>query len=356
MLGPVKSRNRKLENLKSIWTVTSVNQELTAEPVRQIVGSMFVAVSERSSVIAGAAALMLMTAIASHTAIQIQAAPPVPSQTTANLEHVVIAVRDLAVATTSYERLGFAVTPGGSHPSGGTTGNGIFFSNGTYLELLTFYDREKAADLAEFLEEREGPRSIALEVSSAVVIRDALHAAGIEGTEPKKGKWESSSPVTKEWLTIEPKPALPGNIFFIDYLKASQSHPNTATGIRSVWVMVKTLQEATHTFERLGFSVGKQIQAPRFGTVAQEVTLGKASLMLMTAKEKRTESHADDDTAGSGIVCLSIMVQDLEATRAFIKARSDRTLEVYKGIYGNSVSIPANLTHGIAIEFVQNTR
>jgi Glyoxalase-like domain len=49
----------------------------------------------------------------------------------------------LAVATTSYERLGFTVTPGGSHPSGGTTGKGVFFSNGTYLELLTVYDREK---------------------------------------------------------------------------------------------------------------------------------------------------------------------------------------------------------------------
>jgi Glyoxalase-like domain len=97
----------------------------------------------RSDVIAQAAALMLMTAIASHTAIQIQAAPPVGSRTTANLEHVVIAVRDLAVATTSYERLGFTVTPGGSHPSGGTTGKGVFFSNGTYLELLTVYDREK---------------------------------------------------------------------------------------------------------------------------------------------------------------------------------------------------------------------
>jgi catechol 2,3-dioxygenase-like lactoylglutathione lyase family enzyme len=310
-------------------------------------------ITGRSYVIAEAAALMLMTAIASHTAIQIQAALPVPSRTTANLEHVVIAVRDLAVATTSYELLGFTVTPGGSHPSGGTTGSGIFFSNGTYLELLTFYDREKAADLAKFLEEREGPRSIALEVSSAVAIRDSLQEAGIEGIEPRKGKWESSSPVTKEWLTIDPKPALPGNIFFIDYLKASQSHPNTANGIRSVWVMVKTLPEATHTFERLGFAVGKQIQAPRFGTV-QEVTLGKASLMLMMAKEKRTESHADQDTAGSDIVCLSIMVQDLEATRAVIKARSGRTLEVYKGIYGNSVSIPANLTHGIAIEFVQN--
>ena len=297
---------------------------------------------------------MLMTAIASHTAIQIQAAPPV--RTTANLEHVVIAVRDLTVATTSYERLGFTVTPAGSHPSGGTTGNGVFFPNGTYLELLTFYDREKAADLAKFLEEREGPRSIALAVSSAVAIRDSLHAAGIDGAEPTKGKWESSSPVTKEWLTIDPKPASPGNIFFIDYLKASQSHPNTATGIRSVWVMVTNLQEATHTFERLGFSVGKQTQAPQFGTVVQEVMLGKASLMLMMAKEKRTESHADEDTAGSGIVRLSIMVQNLEATRTVIKARSGRTLEVYKGIYGNSVSIPANLTHGIAIEFVQNAR
>jgi hypothetical protein len=149
---------------------------------------------------------------------------------------------------------------------------------------------------------------------------------------------------------------LPGNIFFIDYLKASQSHPNTATGIRSVWVMVKTLRETTRTFERLGFSVGEQIQAPRFGAVAQEVTLGKASLMLMIANERQTERQADEDAADSGIVFLSILVQYLEATRAVIKARSGRTLDVYKGIYGDSVSIPANLTHGIAIEFVQNAR
>ena len=29
---------------------------------------------------------------------------------------------------------------------------------------------------------------------------------------------------------------------------------------------------------------------------------------------------------------------------------------VYNGIYGNSVSVPANLTHGIEIEFVQSPR
>lgn len=300
--------------------------------------------------------LMLMAAIAWQTAIPTQAASPAPSPTTASLEHVVIAVRDLSAATTSYEHLGFTVAPGGSHPSGGTTGNGVFFSNGTYLELLTVYDREKAADLAKFLEEREGPRSIALEISSAAAIRDALHAAGIEGSEPTKGKWVSSSPVTKEWLTVDPKPALPGNIFFIDHLKTSQSHPNTAIGVVSVWVMVKNLQEATHTFERLGFSVGTQVHEPRFGNVVQEMTSGKTSLMLVLDKEKRRDSNDYEDVAGSGIVCLSIMVQDLEAARAVIKAGSGRTLEVYKGIYGSSVSIPAKLTHGIAIELVQNSR
>lgn len=162
--------------------------------------------------------------------------------------------------------------------------------------------------------------------------------------------------MTKEWLTIDPKPALPGNIFFIDYLRASQSHSSTATGIKAVWVVVKTLQEATHTFERLGFRVGKEIQAPQFGTVGKEVTLGKASLILLLAKEKQTEGHGDENAGDSGIVCVSIMVQDLEVTRAVIKARSGPTLEVYKGIYGNSVSIPANLTHGIAIEFAENAR
>lgn len=120
--------------------------------------------------------------------------------------------------------------------------------------------------------------------------------------------------------------------------------------------MVKTLKEATHRFEQLGFSVGQQIQAPQFGTLAQEVRLGKASLMLVTAKEKGTESHAEADTPGGDIACVSIMVEDLEATRAVIKARSGRNLEVYKGIYGDSVSIPASLTHGIAIEFVQSAR
>jgi len=77
--------------------------------------------------------------------------------------------------------------------------------------------------------------------------------------------------------------------------------------------------------------------------------------MLVMSKEN-TDSNDHEHTVGSDIVCSSIMVQDLEATRAAIKARSGRTPELYQGIYGTSVSIPVNLTHGIEIEFVQNAR
>jgi hypothetical protein len=76
--------------------------------------------------------------------------------------------------------------------------------------------------------------------------------------------------------------------------------------------------------------------------------------MLMMSREN-TE-RATIASLQPGAICLIIMVQDLEATRAVFKARSGRTLEVYKGFYSNSVSIPANLTHGIEIEFLQNAR
>jgi hypothetical protein len=47
-------------------------------------------------------------------------------------------------------------------------------------------------------------------------------------------------------------------------------------------------------------------------------------------------------------------LQELEATRAAIKARSGRTPELYQGIDGTSVSIPFDLIH--EIEFVQIAR
>ena len=62
------------------------------------------------------------------------------------LDHLVVLVRDLELASSDYERLGFAVTPGGEHADGLTRNALVPFEDGTYLELVSFLDPEDPTD------------------------------------------------------------------------------------------------------------------------------------------------------------------------------------------------------------------
>ena len=72
------------------------------------------------------------------------------------LDHVVIAVRDLAGASADFRSLGFTVVRGGTHPGGWTHNALIAFSDGSYLELLAptdvaFLTDEEAVSARNFL-------------------------------------------------------------------------------------------------------------------------------------------------------------------------------------------------------------
>ena len=54
------------------------------------------------------------------------------------LDHVVIAVRDLDAAITSYRSLGFTVQPGGRHPGRSSHNALIVFADGAYIELIAW--------------------------------------------------------------------------------------------------------------------------------------------------------------------------------------------------------------------------
>ena len=62
------------------------------------------------------------------------------------LDHLVILVRDLELASADYESLGFMVTPGGEHADGLTRNALVPFRDGTYLELVSFLDPEDPTD------------------------------------------------------------------------------------------------------------------------------------------------------------------------------------------------------------------
>lgn len=63
-----------------------------------------------------------------------------------HLDHLVILVDDLDAATRDYAALGFAVTPGGAHADGLTRNALIAFADGTYLELIAFWDPHDPRD------------------------------------------------------------------------------------------------------------------------------------------------------------------------------------------------------------------
>ncbi len=61
------------------------------------------------------------------------------------IDHIAIVVDDLDDASANFERAGFTVTPGGSHPTG--THNALIpFADGTYLELIAIEDPKQGAN------------------------------------------------------------------------------------------------------------------------------------------------------------------------------------------------------------------
>ena len=56
------------------------------------------------------------------------------------VDHILIVVEDLGIATEIYQKMGFQVLPGGEHPKMGTHNALVPLADGTYLELIGFFD------------------------------------------------------------------------------------------------------------------------------------------------------------------------------------------------------------------------
>ena len=99
------------------------------------------------------------------------------------LDHVLVAVRDLARARAAYARLGFTMTPRGRHDNWDTANYCAMLAEG-YIELIGAADPAGRvsgyAPLDRFLARREGLLGIAFATDDAGAAFAALGSAGIE--------------------------------------------------------------------------------------------------------------------------------------------------------------------------------
>ena len=105
------------------------------------------------------------------------------------IDHIVIAVRDLAAASDDYARLGFTVTPGGEHTGGATHNALISFADGAYFELIAFREPDRPQDHKWWsrFAKGEGTVDFALLSESVDFEGDRLKQAGIEIDGPHDG-------------------------------------------------------------------------------------------------------------------------------------------------------------------------
>ncbi len=168
-----------------------------------------------------------------------------------DLDHVVVIVEDLDEAATSFEDLGFVVTPRSDHPFG--TSNRLVVLDGTYLELVTVtradqlpadgFARSVADDLAEG---RLGPSLMALRSRDPRADHARLSQARIP-VEPilqfgRDANLPDGSSRRVEFEVVFPASAPDGPLLFLCHHLDPEiiwdprvlAHPNGARSIRSV--------------------------------------------------------------------------------------------------------------------------
>ena len=229
------------------------------------------------------------------------------------LDHVILVVSDLQIATSQFTQLGFSVIAGGVH-SGGLTHNALVpFPDGTYLELLstTRGATLKTLGILKRLrllgmytaDETEINRRLIDDLASGVGMNDfcllsldlekelsSIKERGLVFTDPITGGRLRPDGKEITWRTAVPTTVdVP---FLIDDLTPrkiripvveNDYHSNGVLGIDGIMVLVTNLVESmAHYRALLGDEPVTQPQYPQPGTQSSEFTLDNRFLSIVS--------------------------------------------------------------------------
>jgi hypothetical protein len=182
------------------------------------------------------------------------------------LDHVVIAVRDLDAAARQWAKLGFTMSPRGTHSAHMGSGNYTMMLGDDYMELLgVLVPTDHNAGLRAFLAGREGLDRAAFTATDAAAGAEELRARGLAATGPVAfgrpvplpGGGEAEARFNVFQWPRDQRPAGLG-IFACQHLTREavwipslQSHANGATRILRVEVLAQDPAAAAAHMARL---------------------------------------------------------------------------------------------------------
>jgi catechol 2,3-dioxygenase-like lactoylglutathione lyase family enzyme len=178
------------------------------------------------------------------------------------IDHIVIAVRDLAQAADDYRQAGFTVTPGGEHTGGATHNALVSFADGAYFELIAFKEPDRPQEHKWWakLSQGEGTVDYALLSDGLEAEARRLRQAGVHVDGPRDGGRERPDGQRIAWRTIglevddAPLPFLIEDITARELrvpIGAVTEHPLGITGVAGLSLLVADLDRARGPFEAI---------------------------------------------------------------------------------------------------------
>ena len=263
------------------------------------------------------------------------------------LDHLVIAVSDLSQAIDDYKLLGFNVVVGGKHMHAPTQNALIYFSDGTYLELIEWTDPAPGEKWYERLTTQgEGlvdfavvPSQITRAITNAragkVLYRGPIGGSRIKPT-GEHILWQLG------WPNSNALPFLCGDITPRSLRVPEgevRKHQNNASGISSVAIRVNDLGKSAKDYRAL---LGSHFD----GAIRVTASPDTAGLEVLSLHMGSTQLHLVSPSAQSETA-------PARAMREGLKLKGEGAYCIHISGIGNTVSLRdvSELTHGVPIIF-----
>lgn len=277
------------------------------------------------------------------------------------IDHAYLLTADLEGAAEKWRRLGFTLSPRGTHSAAKGTANHTIIFEHDYFELLGII-----AETPDNLPQREsiardgdGLHAIACRIGDAHEARAALSALGIEAGPvsefsrplplPDGSTGEAAFAVTHFGTGEAPS----GAMFMCQHKTPEmvwrpelKSHANGATGLAGIVAISEDPAGAAKRFARL-FAEGKAREAS--GGHLVETGQNSAPILCLSrqAAAERWSADAVNDTPAGAFAALQITVADLAKAQAVLREAGLETQDSTNGFW----IAPAD-SSGVIVEFV----
>ncbi|HWZ20498.1 MAG TPA: VOC family protein [Ktedonobacteraceae bacterium] len=183
------------------------------------------------------------------------------------IDHIIIGVQNLEKAALQFsQKLGLAVSGGGTHPTGGTA-NRIIVIGDTYLELIAIHNSAEAQQsMLDRLAIHEGYLNFVLASNDIEADSNAMINRGIQILGPIPGSLRAADGRTRGWSRVDvERPDLAQRYpFIIQHDSTGEErrfrlagwttppeHALGATQVRSTTIAVANLAEATQRYQHI---------------------------------------------------------------------------------------------------------